>query len=49
VLEPLIRFLAVVGFGYKGTFPLIDTSITMQVLFGILGLGAYRTYEKTRK
>lgn len=49
VLEPLIRFIAVVGFGYAGKFPIIDTSLTMQVLFGILGLGAYRTYEKVKK
>jgi hypothetical protein len=49
VLEPVIRFVAVVAFGYAGKFPVIDTSITMQVLFGILGLGAYRTFEKTRK
>ena len=46
VLEPLMRFIAAVGFGYVGVFPLIDTSLTMQVLFGILGLGALRTYEK---
>jgi hypothetical protein len=49
VLEPVIRFAAVVGFGYKGAFPVLDTSITMQVLFGILGLGAYRTYEKVKR
>jgi hypothetical protein len=49
VLEPVIRFTAVVGFGYAGKFPVLDTSITMQVLFGILGLGAYRTYEKVKK
>lgn len=48
-LEPIVRFVAVVGFSYKGAFPVIDTSITMQVLFGILGLGAFRTYEKTKK
>ena len=36
------------GFGYAGDFPVIDTDITMQVLFGILGLGAYRSFEKSK-
>lgn len=46
ILEPVMRFVAAVMFGYHGMFPIIDTSLTMQVLFGILGLGALRTYEK---
>lgn len=46
VLEPLLRFAAATMFGYKGVFPVIDSNLTMQVLFGILGLGAFRTYEK---
>lgn len=49
ILEPLIRFTATVGFGYKGAFPILDSNITMQILFGILGLGAYRTVEKVKK
>lgn len=48
ILEPMIRFVAKVGFGYAGAFPVLDTSITMQILFGILGLGAYRAYEKSK-
>lgn len=48
ILEPIIRFVAVVLYGYKGPFPVLDTSLTMQVLFGILGLGAYRAYEKVK-
>lgn len=48
IVEPLARFVAAVCFGYTGEFPVLDTTITMQVLFGILGLGAYRTYEKTK-
>jgi hypothetical protein len=27
-------------------FPVLDTTITMQVLIGLLGLGAYRSYDK---
>lgn len=48
VLEPIARFVASVYFKYDGAFPAIDTSLTMQVMFGILGLGAYRTVEKIR-
>ena len=48
IIEPLARFVAAVCFGYAGDFPQLDTTITMQVLFGILGLGAYRTFEKTK-
>jgi hypothetical protein len=49
ILEPLIRFTATVIFKYQGTFPILDSNITMQILFGILGLGAYRTVEKVKK
>jgi hypothetical protein len=49
VIEPIARFMARVAFDYVGEFPVLDTTITMQVLFGILGLGAYRTYEKTKE
>lgn len=49
VIEPIARFMARVVFDYVGEFPVLDTTITMQVLFGILGLGAYRTYEKTKE
>ena len=49
VLEPVFRFVAKVAFDYQGAFPVLDTTITMQILFGILGLGAYRTAEKIKK
>lgn len=49
IFEPVARFISLVFFDYKGPFPVIDTNITMQILFGILGLGAYRTVEKVRK
>ena len=48
VLEPFMRFVAV-QLEYDGTFPVIDTDITLQVLMGLLGLGAYRSYEKVKK
>lgn len=47
ILEPLMRFIAKLC-GYVGTFPVIDTSITMQVLIGMLGLGVMRTREKEK-
>lgn len=48
IFEPMGRFIAVTFFDYKGTFPVLDTTITMQALFGILGLGAMRTYDKVK-
>lgn len=48
VVEPLMRFVATVIFGYAGPFPAIDTMLTMQVLFGLLGLGAMRSFDKAR-
>ena len=46
ILEPILRFSAKVWFGYVGDFPVIDTNLTMQILFGILGLGVMRSYDK---
>ena len=48
IIDPLIRFTARVFFDYHGDFPVLDSTITMQVLFGILGLGAYRSFEKSK-
>lgn len=48
ILDPLARFVAEVIYNYTGKFPEIDTTITMQVLFGLLGLGGMRTYEKAK-
>ena len=45
ILEPLMRFTASMA-GYTGEFPVIDTSITMQVLLGMLGLVGARSYDK---
>ena len=48
ILEPVLRFLAKVCFDYTGEFPVIDTNVTMQILFGMLGLGVMRSYDKTK-
>jgi hypothetical protein len=46
VLEPVLRFVAQVAFGYAGAFPAIDTNITMQILLGMLGIAGLRSYDK---
>lgn len=46
IFEPVMRFFAQVVFHYAGQFPVIDTMLTMQVLFGILGLAGMRSYDK---
>lgn len=45
ILEPVIRLLATLG-GYTGSFPVIDTTLTMQILIGMLGLGGLRSLDK---
>ena len=45
ILEPVMRFIAKVA-GYTGKFPVIDTSLTIQVLMGMLGLGLMRSFDK---
>ena len=45
ILEPFMRFFAKVGFGYGGDFPVIDTNLTMQILIGMLGLGALKSTD----
>ena len=45
ILEPFMRFVATM-FGYDGEFPVIDTAQTIQVLMGMLGIGAMRSYDK---
>jgi hypothetical protein len=46
IIEPIARFVAAVCFKYVGVFPIIDSTITMQLLFALLGLGAMRSYDK---
>ena len=48
ILEPIARFIATVAFAYQGKFPVIDTTVTIPVLLGMLGLGAMRTTEKIK-
>ena len=48
LFEPIMRFVAVVCFAYAGNFPALDTTLTTQVLLGLLGLGALRTVDKVK-
>lgn len=48
IFEPMMRFVSAVLFGYSGAFPAIDTMLTLQILFGILGLGAMRSFDKKK-
>lgn len=48
ILEPLMRFYAQVFSHYTGPFPVIDTTITVQVLLGMLGLAGMRSIEKLK-
>lgn len=48
IIEPVARFAAQVGFKYAGAFPVIDTTLTMQVLLGLLGMGALRSFDKVK-
>lgn len=47
ILEPFMRFIASMQ-GYAGSFPVIDTALTMQILLGMLGLAGMRTREKEK-
>ena len=48
LVEPFARFAAKVWFGYTGEFPIISTDLTLQILMGMLGLGAMRSAEKIK-
>jgi hypothetical protein len=47
-IRPMLSWLSTLG-NLVAVPPVIDTTILMQLLFGMLGLGAMRTYEKTKK
>jgi len=49
LLEPVLRFMAVVLFSYTGEFPIINTDVLEFTMYGLLGLGSLRTVDKFRK
>jgi len=48
IIEPCLRLLVTVG-GVSAALPAVDTTLTMQLLFGLLGLGGMRTFEKSKR
>lgn len=46
IIEPLLRFGAQVLVGYSGAFPVIDTTLTLQILGGMLGIAGMRSWDK---
>ena len=48
IVEPIARFVATVIYQYTGVFPIIDTDITLQLLFGLLGLSGLRSFDKAK-
>lgn len=48
VIGPLASWIAAM-YGHPVVFPEMDMATMMPLLFGMLGLGAYRTYEKVTK
>jgi len=46
IIEPIARFVAVVFYGYKGIFPIINTDLTLQILLALLGIAGMRSFEK---
>ena len=47
IIEPCLRLLVAVG-GVSAALPAVDTTLTMQLLFGLLGLGGMRSYDKAK-
>jgi hypothetical protein len=48
IISPFAQFIAAVFFGYTGEFPILDTSLTAQILIGMLGLAGMRSFEKSK-
>lgn len=47
IFEPLMTWVARLC-GSDAVFPALDTTITLQVLLALLGLGLYRSYDKAQ-
>lgn len=48
LIEPILRFIASIVFGYTGVFPILNLDIITTTLFGLLGLSGYRMVEKIK-
>lgn len=49
LLRPILTFILMVAETKVQTLPALELETLMTLLFGILGLGAYRTLEKIKK
>lgn len=48
ILAPLLSWVARVWGGYSGDFPALETEQLMVLLTGMLGFGAFRSFERSR-
>ena len=48
IAEPILRFIAQVVFKYGGTFPVLQLGELNTILIGLLGLGAMRSFDKSK-
>lgn len=48
VVSPVVEFFSRI-FGYTGSMPEVDSAQLMTLILAMLGVGAMRTYEKTKK
>lgn len=48
LIQPIGNWIASVVFKYTGGFPVVDDTLLITVLGGILGLGGLRTYERNK-
>ena len=47
IVEPIARFIMLAN-DYTGEFPVIDTTLTIQVLLGMLGIAGMRSFDKSK-
>ena len=47
IFEPLLRFGSALA-GYAGDYPELDTTMTTNVVLGMLGIGAMRSFDKSK-
>lgn len=48
ILQPFMSWVSRVVFEYTGTFPVVDDTLLITTLGGMLGIGAMRTVEKIK-
>lgn len=46
IIKPLLDWMAVVLFHFTTPLPVVDVTVMFNLLIAILGLGAYRSYDK---